>query len=37
MKNLLLIEDNEADVLLTKEVFEEIDNTIIIDIARDGA
>lgn len=37
MKNLLLIEDNEADVLLTKEVFEEIDNTIIISVARDGA
>lgn len=37
MKNLLLIEDNEADVLLTREVFEEIDNTIKISVARDGA
>ena len=35
-KMVLLVEDNEGDIVITTELFEEIDASIIIKIARDG-
>lgn len=35
-KTVLLVEDNEGDIVITTELFEEIDPSIIIEIARDG-